>query len=269
VQQTFDWTRAEQLGLLESARIAGADGVSSVALKSVLKAIDGYGRGREAWPSYDSIATSAGVSVRTAKRAVKALGERSLICVQRRGPMTVNHYRIVWSELALLSFERSATATERSAISVERSATMTPTKCHHDTLNDIETTKETTTTENQSLVVVVSLCGVARADQAVAKAIELGMSNCDIQQRIAAWKAFPPEGQRPGVLYNWLTIRGSYTVAKVAELPQLQLAKLPSNAAEIRRAELIRYGRQQAWTHDRLQSAVTRFEQEAVKCEFV
>jgi len=259
-QQQFDFTRADQLGCLEAAKIAGAAGVSAVALKSVLKAIDGYGRGREAWPSYESIATSAGVSARTAKRAVKELVRRSLLCVERRGSATLNHYRIVWSELALLSAERSATATERSATRVERSATMAQPKCHHVTQTDKKRIQETTTTQQQP-VVVVSLCGVARAEEAVAKAISLGMSNCDIQERIAAWKALPQESQRPGVLYNWLTIRGSYQTAKVAELPQLRLAKLPTSADEIERASLIQYGRKQRWPHERLQAAVERFEQ--------
>lgn len=260
-QTQFDFTRAEQLGCLEAARIAGAAGVSAVALKSVLKAIDGYGRGREAWPSYESIATSAGVSTRTAKRAVKELVSRSLLCVERRGSATLNHYRIVWSELALLEAERSATATERSATGAQRSATMSPPKCHHVTQTDKKRTEETTTTQEQP-VVVVSSCGVARAEEAIAKAIGLGMSNCDIQARIEAWKALPAEAQNPGILYNWLTRAGSYRpAAKVAEPPQLRLAKLPTSADEIERASLIQYGRKQRWPIERLQAAVDRFEQ--------
>lgn len=266
-QLTFDWTRAEQLGLLERAVLPRQPGVSSVAMKAVLKAIDGYGRGREAFPGYQTLAQSAGVSIRVAKRAVAALEDSSLLCVRRQGTRTLNHYTIVWSELALLAtdqrLERSATRAQRSATMTQRSATMTLPKCHHDTLNDNKRTKETTTTpETSELVVVVSNCGVARASEAVAKATHLGMSSRDIRQRVATWQGLPPERQQPGVLYNWLTIRGSYAVAKVAEHPQLRLAKLTDSAAQRRRADLIRYGRRQGWSHQKLQGAVQRFETE-------
>jgi DNA-binding transcriptional regulator YhcF (GntR family) len=266
-QLTFDWTRAEQLGLLERAVLPRRPGVSAGAMKSVLKAIDGFGRGREAWPSYETLAVSAGLSVRTAKRAVRELVELSLLCVERRGALTVNHYRIVWSELAVLCQQRSATATERSATVAERSAMVALTKCHGGTLNDNEKTIETTTTEEQPQVVVVLNCGVARARQAIARAKQLGMSDCDIAERVEAWKRLPAEQMRPGVLYNWLTMTGSYQGAEVAEQPQLRLARLKSNADAIRRAELIRYGRKQGWSAAVLQRAVQRFEAEVLSNE--
>lgn len=143
-QQRFDFDRAEQLGLLEQAVLPKRPGVSQAACKAVLKAIDNYGRGREAWPSCDTLAVNTGLSVRTVKRALRVLTELSLIVVDRRGVLTLNHYRIVWSELAILAKpkrersamvalpgnERSATVAlrnpERSAMVAPRSATVSP-----------------------------------------------------------------------------------------------------------------------------------------------
>ena len=108
MQTEFDFCRAEQLGMIDRWEPPGRLGVSSAACKAVLRAIDSFGRGREAWPSEATLAAVAGLSVRTVKRVVRALVDWSLLIVERRGPMTVNHYRIVWSELALLMPERSA-----------------------------------------------------------------------------------------------------------------------------------------------------------------
>lgn len=124
MQQEFDFARAEQLGLLERAVLPRCPAVSANACKSTLKAIDSYGRGREAWPSVDTLAVNTGLSVRTVKRAIRALVGLSLLVVVRKGRLTLNHYRIVWSELALLDAQRSATVSQRSATVSIRSATM-------------------------------------------------------------------------------------------------------------------------------------------------
>jgi hypothetical protein len=229
-QMLFDFTRADQLGLLERCVLPKVSGVSGVAMKAVLKAIDGFGRGREAWPGYDSLARSAGVSARVAKRAVAALESCSLLCVERRGSRTLNHYRIVWSELTLLlpenRPERSATPAERSATPAERSATPTLPKCHADTLNVLETYKETTTTAAKAVVVVsleaekqptvelLDTChlldpvGTYRSAQ-----VRLGLTDQQIAQRVDRWRGLPAEQRSPGVLHNWLTKPRSYDAA--------------------------------------------------------
>lgn len=272
MQQTFDWTRADQLGLLDRWECPRIKGVSGIVLKSVLKAIDTHGRGREAWPSEATLAVVAGSSVRTVKRAVKALEQLSLIVIERRGPQTVNHYRIVWTELACLApenrrvncpvegSERSATEAERSATVTERSATVTPTKCHGDTLNVQQAQKETTTTQELPVVVVSLLesCGIARAREAYRAAVELGLSVDDIRARCQAWQG---QGSgNPGILYNWLTRRGSYRAEAGDE--RLRFCRGLDPADERRRAELVAYGRRVGWNQQRLQAAIIDFEQQ-------
>ena len=109
-QRQFDWSRAEQLSLIRRAEIPSppaADGKRTTAavLKGVLRVLDDHGGGRECWVSYETIAAEACCGVRTAKRAVEILESLSLICVQTRRARSggrCNHYRIVWTELALL-----------------------------------------------------------------------------------------------------------------------------------------------------------------------
>jgi len=148
-QQQIDWTRAEQLGLLRDALVATRRHVSGAVQKAVLRSIDDHGRGGEAWLGYERIAAESGCSVRTAKRAVQALTDASLICVETRrsrGGTVCNHYRIVWSEVALLRRilaarpvpDRSAMVSERSAMVSERSAMVSRAECHGDTLTALE-----------------------------------------------------------------------------------------------------------------------------------
>jgi hypothetical protein len=226
-QMYFDFTRADQLGLLERCVLPRVPGVSVVAMKAVLKAIDGFGRGREAWPGYEALARSAGVSARVAKRAVAALEGCSLLCVDRRGARTLNHYRIVWSELSILlpehQSERSATPTQRSATPAERSATPTLSKCQADTLNVKQPYKETTTTAPQPVVVVsldadeqrvvdrLQACHLLNPEQSYQIARNrLGLSVLQIEQRIDRWLGRPAVERNPGVLFNWLTKPNSY-----------------------------------------------------------
>ncbi len=150
-QQQIDWTRAEQLGLLRDAIVSPRRQVSGAVQKAVLRSIDDHGRGGEAWLGYERIAAEAGCSVRTAKRAVQALTDASLICVDTRrsaSGVVCNHYRIVWSELALLRrilahrpvpdrsamvSDRSAMVSDRSAMVSDRSAMVSRPECHHGT----------------------------------------------------------------------------------------------------------------------------------------
>ena len=216
MQTEFDWTRADQLGVVERWEAPRVPGVSGAALKSVLRAIDSYGRGREAWPSEATLARDCGLGVRTVKRAVKALGALSLLIVERRGPHTVNHYRIVWTELALRCRgsagnlpERSATVSERSATVSERSAMVAlhevppwPPKRQG---ND----KETTTTGADVVVVELGKF-LGSAEKAVRMARARGVTDAEIRERIADWQRLPVHEQQPGWLFNWIAIEGSY-----------------------------------------------------------
>lgn len=149
MQQTFDFARGDQLGLLDSAciegRIVGTARVSAAAMRHVLRVIDSHGRGREAWPSVNTIARETSLGARTVKRAIAALAAMSLLVITKRRPATgtgapVNHYRIVWSELALLVPTRpgllaptATPRTEHGATISEHGATMARPWGHHGT----------------------------------------------------------------------------------------------------------------------------------------
>jgi len=164
VQQTFDFGRGDQLGLLDAARIpsrrVGTARVSAAAMRHVLRVIDSHGRGREAWPGLQTIARETSLGVRTVKRAVAALADMSLLVITKRRPATglvpVNHYRIVWSELALLVPTRpgllaptatprncgpdhGATGPEHGATITDHGATMARAWGHHGTQSVKET----------------------------------------------------------------------------------------------------------------------------------
>ncbi len=99
-QLELDFNRAEQLGLIDRVQIPKQVGVSPAACKAVLRVIDSYGRGRECWPSERSIAAAACLSLRTTKRAIRALESLSILCIERRGVLTLEPLsNIVWSEL--------------------------------------------------------------------------------------------------------------------------------------------------------------------------
>lgn len=102
-QQVFDFTRGDQLGLLRAVRFTDLDGVSGTATKAVLKAIDDHGR--ECCAGVETLAASANVSQRVAKRALARLVRQSLITRTVQWNATyrrvLGHCRIVWTELDL------------------------------------------------------------------------------------------------------------------------------------------------------------------------
>lgn len=107
-QTRIEWERGTQLAILREAVLPGGRGVSAITLKAVLHAIDDHARkGGDCWATQETIAQiiNAG-NVRTVKRAISILDDLSLITCERRkvgyGRLTINHYRIVWTELALL-----------------------------------------------------------------------------------------------------------------------------------------------------------------------
>jgi len=151
-QRQIDFSRGEQLALLREAIIPDVrtrDGsrVKGATLKAVLRVLDDHGRGRECYLSHATIAREAGIGERHAKRATEALRLLSLVTTERkrtRWGASVNHYRIVWSELALLRAtrtERSAPATrdqgavvtDQGAVVTDQGAVVTPAQCRADT----------------------------------------------------------------------------------------------------------------------------------------
>jgi len=115
-QNNIDFSRAEQLGLVENVSFPGPDKqtpsrirASTQLCKHVLRDIETFCRGGEGWPSENLIAERLDCSVRTVRRAVARLKHFGLICVRKRrnGNGTVsNRYTIVWSELAIRDSRR-------------------------------------------------------------------------------------------------------------------------------------------------------------------
>ncbi|WP_231691118.1 hypothetical protein [Aureliella helgolandensis] len=102
--------------------------------------------------------------------------------------------------------------------------------------------------------------GVGRAEEAVRRALSHGLTPEAIEHRVAAFRAMPAESRRGGTLYNWLAIPKSFDSAQLGGgEPKLKLAKL-SGDEERKRADLIRYGRGEGWSHEQLQHAIARFE---------
>ena len=262
MQQTFDWTRAEQLGTLDRSVLPCVNiregkrsvGVTSAAMKSVLRAIDSFGRGRECWPSEHTLAEQSGLSVRTVKRAVRALVELSVLCCERRGRLTLNHYRIVWNELALLTSEhavkraeRSAMVSERSAMVSERSAMVSERSAMlalEPYKNRFETTNETPgalveASHKQELVELVFALGIKKAKAAIDGAERLGLSSDQIRERVAEWQRLPDAARLPGVLFNWLGMRGSWERRSVG--PVIVYAPKSGRGDALSRDEMARH----------------------------
>jgi hypothetical protein len=241
MQQQFDWTRADQLDALDRSVLPcvkiregkgdreRAVGVTSAAMKSVLRSIDSFARGGEGWPSEHTLATQTGLSERTVRRAICALRELSVLCVERRGRLTLNHYVIVWSELALLKAEHSRATSQRPAMVTQRPAMVTqrpamvtqrPAMVADEPYkNRNETTNETSASEHaggsgvgdrQELVELVFALGIKKAKAAIDGAERLGLSGDAIRERVAEWKRLPDAARLPGVLFNWLGMRGSW-----------------------------------------------------------
>ena len=103
-QTQFDYPRQSQLAMLRDCRLPKCKNVAPSLLKLLLKMIDDYGRGEDAWPTQETLAGACCVEPRTIRRALTALTELSLVIIERKNRYgkTLNHYRIVWSELDLL-----------------------------------------------------------------------------------------------------------------------------------------------------------------------
>ncbi|QDV67677.1 hypothetical protein Poly24_13790 [Rosistilla carotiformis] len=118
-QQTIDFTRGDQLGLLKSLPIKSADvgdgkaaaRVSSRMALSVLRAIDDYcGKSGRCWASAATIGADINCSERSVRRAIRLLESEQLIVIEHRhgrSPIMV----INWGEISLRVSKANATAT--------------------------------------------------------------------------------------------------------------------------------------------------------------
>lgn len=107
-QKQFDWPRAQQRAALNGCRLpemyVEKKRVSEGMAMGVLRAIDSFGR--ECWAAVKTIAARSGYQQRHVARAIKALVALSLITRERKlnpAGVVTNHYRLVWSEIALLA----------------------------------------------------------------------------------------------------------------------------------------------------------------------
>lgn len=116
-QAEFDFNKADRLGWINEAELPtgqAVDGatVAPQTMKHMLRAIENHlGKNEWAWPSQLTLASELGCTERTIRRATEALEAMSLLITQRRknphGTVSL-HYRIVWTELAMLEPSRRA-----------------------------------------------------------------------------------------------------------------------------------------------------------------
>ncbi|QDV22883.1 PT domain-containing protein [Aureliella helgolandensis] len=269
-------------------------------LKAILRVIEDFGV--VCYASMATIAESADCDRSHVKRCIRALREIGLLAEIRLASGI--EYRIVYSEIAAAICARSrrsdvpraipgGSATENPIDRPHVRPSVRPSDRPSDRPTDGPTDgptvgpqttgtkeQETTTTakttrgvessdspQTERIVVVVSSLGVGRAREAVSRALSQGLTPEAIECRIAAFRALPAESRRGGTLYNWLALPRSFDGAQIGggEV-RLQLATM-SGDDERRRADLIRYGRGQGWTHEQLQIAIRRFEHQCLAKE--
>ena len=226
-QAEIQWHRAEQLAILRDARLpscTGSDGkrVSGATLKAVLRAIDDYGRGSEAYPAVATIAAAANCGQRTVKRAIQVLsGQLGLLIVSRRRNrhgISSNHYRIVWSDLGLLREpdQRATVAPDQGATITDQGATVAP-KAPRNDLKRYEAPPPSSPSpaagkpDWETAAAALAQQGMARWRDATAAARSSGLTACQVIEIVAAWQALNPQHrwERPlGVLYERVA-RGS------------------------------------------------------------
>jgi hypothetical protein len=69
--------------------------------------------------------------------------------------------------------------------------------------------KESTDCETR-VVDALEACGVGRPEEAFKRALARGLTVADCETRVADWHKLPESQRRPGTLFNWFAVRGSY-----------------------------------------------------------
>ena len=138
----FDWCRRDRTirdCQFQTLYDKHGDPVSMTSTKMVLMIINSHAGGREAWVSFKTLSEKSGRGLRTVKRAVEALvGAGVLLAEYRRSQSgrPCNHYRIIWSELAVL------VPKGRVPVLPVKSASSDREECHRGTQSLNEATKE-------------------------------------------------------------------------------------------------------------------------------
>jgi hypothetical protein len=111
-QTQIDFARADQLGILRDAIIPPGPRIRAMTTKNVLNAIDHFCRGNgSCFASQDTLAEVANCSRASVQRAISHLLSLGVLIGGRKSNGAYggacNEYRIVWSELRLMTAERS------------------------------------------------------------------------------------------------------------------------------------------------------------------
>ena len=196
--------RSWERKVLRDAMLPDVSGTRPATLKSVLRAIDEYCQLRdgECYASQEKLASETGISVSTVRRSLKALETLGLITCQRKsrgGRATCNHYRIVWSELALLGPQHEQPVISNAHHDAndcsphsEQPVIVPPSNVHGDLQNESETREKTTTA-----VVVDSLTNAIE---------ELKRLVTNLAERISSLGERSPESVSRDVGEDWRTL---------------------------------------------------------------
>ncbi len=182
---------------------------------------------------------------------------------QHYGGHSWNRYRINMNSLRTLLSEGRNGVKRGETISGLRPETISG--LGGETVSGLKQRSESRKPTNNSSVVVSSLEEIGLRDPLRTYSTarqSLGLTDEQILDRVAEWRELPDHQRLPGTICNWLTKPRSYEPRTANSLPKLRFQKLTICSDENTRAELIRYGREQGWSFQQLQTAVTRFENE-------
>lgn len=227
-QQTIDFGRATQLAALREISPASVAGASTAAQKAVLKAIDDRSGGRPGgcWANGQTLSNDCGLGVRTFRRAVAALIANGLLIVESRGLPgggKVNSYTLVWSELMVARDRQSAGGGATLAPPVVPPCPPMVPSCPamvpnwHPKRNQAQRSAPPTSIAEQTgrvdaaafdagwLVVLETIVAWGidppAASEAIAGAIERGLTDADGAKIAAAWEADEAAGV-PALLWR-------------------------------------------------------------------
>jgi hypothetical protein len=130
-QQTFDFTRGDQLGLLDALVVPSVPGVKGATAKTVLRVIDGFGA--RCWASAALMATRCDLSERQIVRATSHLEKLGLIVVptdngrkQKNRDGSVTKTRLIDWTLIASRVRSQSLVTSHQPSGIKQADTMSP-----------------------------------------------------------------------------------------------------------------------------------------------
>lgn len=199
--------RFERDGLLDQVNVRAS-------VKAVLYRIARY---PECWETQSTMRRACGFkTVKTIQRAIAELTRLDLITTARRWRAdvgrVVNHHRVNWEELRRFveRHQSDIQPPRRKRHSVPTKETLSPDQSDTESPITKNERKLKPTTNSSELVELVFLAGVKRARAAVQAARAAGITDEQIRERYQRWRELPESSRLPGVLYNWLALRGSW-----------------------------------------------------------